>query len=346
MKTLLSRKEFQEAVFKRDRYCCVFCKETHIEAHHIIERRLFKGPGEQSGYFLDNGASVCNPCHLLCEMTVFSVEHVREACGITSIVIPEHLYRDQLYDKWGNPVLPNGKRLRGELFYDESVQKILEKGEALQDFVEYVKYPRTPHLPWSPGITDDDRVMYDLRQFEGEEVVVTIKMDGENTSLYRDYIHARSLDYGSHPSRSWVRRFHAEHQYDIPDGWRVIGENLYAKHSIHYKHLESYFYGFSVWNDHNYCLPWEETLEWFALLGIVPVPVLYKGIYDYERIRAHEKTFNFECDEGYVIRMSRGFPYGEFRHVLGKFVRPQHVKSEDHWFYGQQMTENKLFGRR
>jgi hypothetical protein len=188
--------------------------------------------------------------------------------------------------------------------------------------------------------------MYDLNRFEGEEVVVTLKMDGENTSLYHDYIHARSLDYGSHPSRSWVRRFHAERQYDIPEGWRAVGENLYAKHSIQYTHLESFFYGFSVWNDQNYCLPWDETLEWFALLGIVPVPVLYQGVYNYEAIRALDKSLNLEYNEGYVIRVKHGFPYGEFRHVLGKFVRPQHVKSENHWFFSQNITENKLLGRR
>ncbi|MGC5412734.1 RNA ligase family protein, partial [Streptomyces sp. DT225] len=55
-------------------------------------------------------------------------------------------------------------------------------------------YPRTPHLPWSPGATSDDVRMTDLAALAGTEVVVTEKLDGENTTLYADGLHARSLD--------------------------------------------------------------------------------------------------------------------------------------------------------
>ena len=57
-----------------------------------------------------------------------------------------------------------------------------------------IKYPRTPHLPWSLGATNDDVKQRDLSHFVGKQVVVTEKMDGENTTLYNDYIHAL-LDY-------------------------------------------------------------------------------------------------------------------------------------------------------
>jgi len=39
----------------------------------------------------------------------------------------------------------------------------------------------------------------------GREVVVTEKMDGENTTMYCDNIHARSIDGRHHPSRDWVK---------------------------------------------------------------------------------------------------------------------------------------------
>ncbi len=38
---------------------------------------------------------------------------------------------------------------------------------------ERLKYPRTPHLPWSPGVGGDDRVLGHARQFKGLEVAVT-----------------------------------------------------------------------------------------------------------------------------------------------------------------------------
>jgi hypothetical protein len=48
-----------------------------------------------------------------------------------------------------------------------------------------VRYPRTPHLPWSPGATDDDERILDASALEGREVVVTEKLDGETTTLYQ-----------------------------------------------------------------------------------------------------------------------------------------------------------------
>ena len=68
-------------------------------------------------------------------------------------------------------------------------------------------YPRTPHLPWSPGATPDDVRAGDPGALRGREVVVTEKLDGENTTLYRDGMHARegwwaeSSDRACIPSR-------------------------------------------------------------------------------------------------------------------------------------------------
>jgi hypothetical protein len=126
----------------------------------------------------------------------------------------------------------------------------------------YVKYPRTPHLPWSPGKTNDDKLIESLVGFEGKNVTVTVKCDGENTTLYQNYLHARSLDYSSHPSRTWLKSFHANFAHNVPEGWRICGENLYAKHSIKYSNLESYFLVFSIWNEQNVCLSWDDTIEW------------------------------------------------------------------------------------
>ena len=182
---LLTRDEFREGVFSRDNHFCVMCKAPAIDAHHIIERRLWS----DSGYYLENGASLCMKCHLEAEMTKTSCEQLREACGITKVILPSHFYDDQVYDKWGNPILENGTRLRGELFNDESVQKILSIGGFLQSFTSLVKYPRTYHLPWSHGRTKDDRGFDDMSSFIGKEVVVTIKMDGEQTTMYKDHIH-------------------------------------------------------------------------------------------------------------------------------------------------------------
>jgi hypothetical protein len=121
---LLTRDAFREAVFARDEHRCVFCGKPAVDAHHILERRLWP----DGGYYRDNGASVCGDHHMRCETTEVPTEDVRAACAITKVLLPPHLYADQPYDKWGNPILPNGQRLKGELFHDESVQKVLAMG--------------------------------------------------------------------------------------------------------------------------------------------------------------------------------------------------------------------------
>jgi len=118
------------------------------------------------------------------------------------------------------------------------------------------KYPRTPHLPWSEGATSDDKILKSINHFIGQEVVVTEKLDGENTSIYSDgKTHARSLSSASHPSRNWVRQLAAEIAYKIPSNIQIVGENLYAKHSIYYSQLPSYFicYGAFIENEGHPC---------------------------------------------------------------------------------------------
>lgn len=340
MAKLLTRDEFREGVFLRDNYTCVFCDKPAVDAHHILERRLW----EDGGYYLENGASVCEEHHLLCEMTKISVEEVREACGITKIVVPDHLYPDHLYDKWGNHILENGQRTRGELYFDESVQKILIKGGFDSTwFTNYVKYPRTFHVPWSSCVHSDDKVSLWMKEFEGKRVVVTEKLDGENTSLYSDYYHARSVDSKNHPSRNRAKALHASFAHDIPDGWKVVAENVYAKHSIAYDNLESYLYGISIWDNRNFCLPWDDTIEWFQLLGIPNVPIMYDGIYDEKLIRSlYDEKRDWDSKEGYVIRTAAGFSYGEFRKRVAKYVRSKHVQTVKHWAHGQAVIPNKL----
>lgn len=197
----------------------------------------------------------------------------------------------------------------------------------------YRKYPRTPHLPWSPGATSDDAWCPSFEALERGLIVVTEKMDGENTTMYRDHMHARSIDSKHHPSRSWVKSLHQAIAYQIPEGWRICGENLYARHSIAYNDLKSYFMMFSIWDDKNTCLSWDETLEWAALLGLETPPVLYYGPWDERMLRAIK--LDEAQQEGYVVRTARAFPYAEFSTHVAKWVRADHVQTDEHWMFAQ-----------
>ncbi|MEO3974236.1 RNA ligase family protein [Streptomyces sp. CAU 1734] len=192
-------------------------------------------------------------------------------------------------------------------------------------------YPRTPHLPWSPGAAPDDIRTGDLSGLIGREVVVTEKLDGENTTLYADGLHARSLDSAHHPSRTRVKALQGRIGHLIPPGWRVCGENMYARHSLAYDALAGHFYGFSVWDDRNNCLSWDRTVEFLRGAGI-PVPaVLWRGVYDERAIRGLK--VDPARREGYVVRPADGFPMAEFGERLAKWVRPGHVQTDTHWMH-------------
>lgn len=340
-KDLLPRDIFREETFKRDNYTCVApsCHEKAVDAHHIIERRLW----DDGGYYLDNGASVCGNHHIDAEMTLISPADLREYCGIQRVILPEHLYDDVEYDKWGNQYLENGLRSKGELFYDESVQKILSKGGVLGDFTDYVKYPRTYHAPWSYCVHSDDKVIKSTSGFEGKRVIVTEKMDGENTSLYNGYYHARSIDSRNHESRNYAKSIHAQFGHDIPEMWRLCCENMYMVHSIKYTNLRGYLYGLSIWNEVNECLDWDSTCEWFQIFELPQPKVLYDGVYDEKHIIGlYDNNKDWSKSEGLVIRLADSFHYSKFRDSVMKVVRKNHVQTIKHCLLAHNVEKNLL----
>jgi hypothetical protein len=321
---LLTRDQFREAVFARDGKKCVHCGHPGVDAHHIIERRLFP----DGGYYLNNGVTLCERCHLAAEETLIDCPQLRLDAAIPEIVLPPHFFPDGMYDKWGNQITDSGRRMKGELFDEEPVQKALRP--VLYLFTDRIKYPRTFHFEWSPNLQNDDRMLRSTEGWEGVEYVFTEKRDGEGTTFYRDDLHARSLEFEPHPSRTFIKAIHAACAYDIPDGFRVCGENLTAKHSIGYDGLASYFEVFNIWNGLT-CLSWDETLEWTALLGLRTVPVIRRGPYSDALCRELCDALDPEKQEGLVARPTRPFHMREYPFVVGKCVRAKHVETDQHW---------------
>lgn len=215
-----------------------------------------------------------------------------------------------------------------------------------------VKYPRTLHLPWSDTIgPDGDHVLESTSLFEGREVVVSEKLDGENTTLYRTHLHARSLDSGHHPSRGWIKNFHARLAPHIPSGYRVSGESLFALHSIAYSSLPSYFLVFGVWQA-NDLLSWDETAAFCAALEgqsgepLPLVPLLYRGLWNEKTVRAlYPRASEFGPNsEGYVVRLASRIAREQWHQSAAKYVRPRHVQTGAHWML-KPVEKNGLFPR-
>lgn len=221
------------------------------------------------------------------------------------------------------------------------------------------KYPRTPHLKWSQSLTSDD--IYFSGDFTNKEIVITEKLDGENTGMTNKSCHARSLDSRDHDSRHWVKQLHSFIKNDIPDKWKIFGENMFAYHSILYIDLPSYFLSYSIYNEKNICLSWDETVEFCELIGLTTVPVIYRGVYNpnifstiwtgkgsfptYESSLDEPKNiidFQPSSAEGYVVRTADSFEYENFSKNVAKFVRKNHVKPNTGHWASKQVFQNLL----
>lgn len=210
----------------------------------------------------------------------------------------------------------------------------------------YKKYPKTFHLPWSDSLTKDDKRLNNTNLFNNMNVIVTEKLDGECTTMYKDKIHARSIDSISHSSRGWIKAFHSKISWIIPKNIRIVGENMFAKHSIFYNRLTSYFYVFAVFkieNNIDICCNLCETVYWANRIGAKCCPILYRGTWNKEKIKScwnGESSFG-PISEGYVVRNVEEFLFDDFNKNVAKYVRKNHVQTNYNWM-NQKVIRNEL----
>lgn len=99
---LLSRTEFKEKVFARDKNKCVVCGGPAVDAHHLLDRSLWK----DGGYYIDNGVSLCSDNHLKAEKGLITCTELRNLANIKTVLLPPTLDSTKSYDKWGKEI-PN-----------------------------------------------------------------------------------------------------------------------------------------------------------------------------------------------------------------------------------------------
>lgn len=221
------------------------------------------------------------------------------------------------------------------------------------------KYNRTFHFPWSPGATNDDKIVtpHVLPIFVKNDLVITEKMDGSNTSLEKDGCYARTHSGPpTHPSFDGLKALHAQVRYKIPEGIQLFGEWCYARHSIEYSELPSYFMLFNVRVFdgilHNELIShwasWEEVEMWAEEIGVPTVPLLFKGkINSAQELEVKVNSFMNQTSacggirEGVVARVQQEFDDEHFSTCVLKCVRANHVQTSEHW-KDQEIIKNKL----
>ena len=201
------------------------------------------------------------------------------------------------------------------------------------------KYNRTYHLPWSPGSTNDDRISNNVESLIGIEIVITEKLDGENTGMKDEGVYARS--HAAFTTSAWSREVRQLHKMKVEgqlgEDVFLFGENMEGIHSIEYTNLDSYFYIFGV-RDNGVWIPWYQVEEYSYLLDIPTVPVLFKGVVNTQKelkdIVDGLITKPSELGgqrEGIVIRNAGTFNNEDFKDNVMKWVRAGHVNTDIHW---------------
>lgn len=187
----------------------------------------------------------------------------------------------------------------------------------------------------------DDKILQDLSVLTAaSDVVFSEKMDGENTTIHHAGCHARSPDSGYHASRDWIKAFAAGISPNLSTNERIVGEYLFARHSVAYDNLPSFFLGFA-WIVDGSVQSWDATLSRFHALGIRPVPVLHRGPFNAANVNTVLASLDLTQQEGFVVRTASGFPEADMPTHMAKYVRADHVQSETHWM-NAQVIKNRL----
>lgn len=201
------------------------------------------------------------------------------------------------------------------------------------------KYPSTGHWPWSETVHRDDTYHPDPERFVGVETVITEKLDGGNTCLFKGEVYARST---LSPSRDgWmamVRKLHAWKTVELP--MEFYGEDIYGIHSITYDPVpeDCTYYLFAA-RHNDWFASWDTVQNWARdYLDVPTVPVRFRGVFEsvdqitqwFRENRPKGSVIGPEA-EGFVIRVAQQFHADDFRSNVAKYVRPKHVQTDEHW---------------
>lgn len=202
--------------------------------------------------------------------------------------------------------------------------------------MDSLKYPRTYHFPFSPGTTSDDRINQHWQSILQNEIVITEKLDGENSCIKTDGVYARSH---AAPTRNpWAKNMWEiwERVKSNLGEFSIFGENLYGLHSIEYTRLEHYFHVFGI-REGDKWLGWDEVVFYAHVLDLPTVPIIKRGFFTEKEIQiainkcvTEGSQLGGEC-EGVVCRVAQNFENQYFSNNVLKYVRKNHVKTDEHW---------------
>ncbi|CAK9003045.1 unnamed protein product [Durusdinium trenchii] len=200
-------------------------------------------------------------------------------------------------------------------------------------------YPKTPHLPFSPGVNEDDTCISDCAHLLAGEVVVTEKLDGGNCCLKDGQVFGRThAQPATHESFSAVKELAANFGGQLHD-LQLFGENMQGVHSIEYGNLQSFFYVFAARRGTTW-LSWDDTVALAEQLDLPTVPLVFRGHFSssaqlqkcLEKWKNEASAVGADVSpEGFVVRRSSSISGGAFQDEIAKFVRANHIQTDEAW---------------
>jgi hypothetical protein len=202
------------------------------------------------------------------------------------------------------------------------------------------KFPRIFHWITSPGVQSDDKIHHNPENFLNVDVVIQEKLDGGNVCLWNGDVYARSTGL---PARDgWfgmVRKHHSHKTVGQPPYRYYYGEDIFGIHSIEYDKI-SEGNTYRIFNIRQ----WDEWLSWTDVeilaksIEILTVPVLFQGQFTKvdDITKWFEENIKFPSAlgpvrEGFVIRHAHSFSNENFRLNTAKYVRANHVQTDQSW---------------
>lgn len=358
------RQQFQETCIERENNECIipWCTEAPDDVHHIVERELWS----DGGYIPANGASVCNHHHQYAEENHIPPQAFWMWAGVDSdnIVVPEQIETQDI-NKWGDVFdTPPWEDLRSQIKY-QSTRHLLP----LYWHDDTLAEERIEH---------DDTGLQSVENFVGIPLVITEKMDGGNMMIVSGTDTPVRARNGSRPKETMKLMYddlywRYEVNEKLPDRLQVFGEWLFAKHSIHYgcqcedpcddigpalsdtvpyDDERAYFQIFGVYDTTlNLWLSWPEVEQVADHLGFPTTPVIYKeddsDVATFEtKHEARQELIKYARSvidnggEGIVVRSKFPFHYAQFGRRVGKYVRENHVQTDEHWSHKKTVKNN------
>jgi len=212
------------------------------------------------------------------------------------------------------------------------------------------KYPKTPHLPWSECVSREDKRLGSVVHFLNNPIIITEKMDGSNVCLTSSLdVFARSHSGApGHPSFDYLKAIHASLRSKIDSRLSIFAEWCFAVHSIEYEGLDSYLNIFGVLEKNKTWWSWWEVEASAKYLGIPTVPVIGITVITSQEELIKETTPGIGVrsvyggdTEGRVVRLAGEFNNDDFMLCVAKWVRKNHVQTDEHWTQ-QEIKKQKV----